>query len=221
MGVIPGIGGILAARNRVTSVSFQASATSLASTITVPADAVGGDLAVLLDIAQTESDPAPAEFVPTGFTKVATTDNRLRMVASYSVLTGSPGGTTITGLDSTYEAKILLIFRPNSPINAIVSSTWNAEGAGANINPALQTVVASGQDAPLICFGAAGRSGSTAPAYTTNSPALTSLTVGGTARSLRFGYRIDNSSPSDQSVDIGAGGSGVWVALASGFLRLV
>jgi hypothetical protein len=142
------------------------------------------------------------------------------MIASYRVLTGSPGGTSITGLNSTYEAKVLLVFRPNRQINSVIASTWNAEGAGANVDPASQTVVASGEAAPLICFGAAGRSGTTPPAYTTNSPALTSITVGGTARSLRFGYRIDNSSPSNQSVDIGAGGSGVWVALASGFLRL-
>lgn len=132
-------------------------------------------------------------------------------MAQHSLLTGTPGGAVLTGMDENYDAKILLVFRPSRSISSVITPAWNSQGTTGD--PTLQTVTVSGVDTPLIVF-AQGFS-TTVPAFTTETPAMTNLTKGSVG--FRLGYTIYNSSPSNQSID--TGDNGLLNILQSGYVR--
>jgi hypothetical protein len=107
----------------------------------------------------------------------------------------------------------MLTFRPDTAINDVTISTWNAESTAAD--PASQTVTASGQPVPLIVFGAAGAI-QTGAAFSTASPAFDNTIIANSR--LRVGYKIYNASPANHTIDMNDLGSDN--SLASGFIRL-
>jgi hypothetical protein len=192
------------------TVSFVDSATSTSSTVTIPAGASIGDLAVLFDDGSNSSG-APAEVVPTGFTQIGASLSiggvgGSRSVVSYKILAAGEPGSSITGVNGDLRnQKVILVFHSN--LSAFVSatpSTWNGELTSGN--PALQTVSASGQAAPLLVLGQAYVTTATPASFSTASPAF-DATVG-TTNSLLAGYKIYNSSPADHSIDQDDLGSG-------------
>ena len=197
--------------------TLDSSATSASSTITIPASAQQGDWAVLFDAASVDTGSIGA-VTPSGWTNLASSliegTDSLRLMTSHRILGASPGGTTITGMDESKDAKILLIFRPSTSIISTVASSWNAQATTGD--PTLQTVSASGVTTPLIVVAAGA--GPSIPAFATETPAMTNLSKsGGSTLGMRIGYTIYNSSPSDQSIDIADGGYGN--VLQSGYVR--
>lgn len=178
------------------TLSFNTSAVSNANTITIPAGALVGDLAVLFD----QCFGGTTDVIPTGWTGIATATaggagSRGRI--SYKVLVGGDPGASITGLDATSEDKVMLVFTPSATIATVTVSTWNI--ASTALDPASQSVLASGQATPLVVLGSSSVNGGTA-AFATASPAF-DATVATADADLLVGYKIYNSSPADHTID--------------------
>lgn len=194
--------------------TFVASAVSAASTVALPGSAATGDVAYLVDAAESASDVSSV--VPSGFTSIVNTvggpDDEFRVVHSYRVLQSGDLGGTITGMNGTISnSKVLLIFRPSFTIGTITVSTYNAASTAGNPSP--QTVTASGQTPPLIVVAsAAGRTGT--PAFVTQAPAFSSTILQGR---VIVGHTIYNEAPANQSVDMADIGS--VNILQSGYIR--
>lgn len=194
------------------TLTYVDNSTSLAATITVPAGAANNDIAVLFDASTTTGSPT----VPSGFTLLSDTTSSIRTILSWGVLSGSPGGTTLTGLAAS-AAKSLIIFRPNRPINNGYASTFNTQATTGD--PASQTVTGTGLDPAVLYLAALSRTGTTPHTFTTVSPAMTQFSTGSTSRSIRSAYRIENTTPNNQTVDCGTGSGGTTIAMHSGLIR--
>lgn len=203
----------------VTSLSYVTEDGGISTTVTIPASAAVGDLAILVNAARGAS--APALVTPAGWTNLVNmADAAQRITAHYKVLASGEPGSVLTGMDGSFaETLQILIFRPNAPINTVTPSTFSSQVTGAD--PTLQTVSASGQTVPLLVLGCLTDQEITAPAFSTASPAFDAEIAeagSGSAIAIRTGYKIYNSSPADHSVDMAdeGSGNGLW----SGYLKL-
>lgn len=199
----------------VSPVKFVASATSIAGTITIPAGAQPGDVAILFDVALNASI-VPTDVVPTNWTGIITdTDsggNPRRVRISYKILAAGEPGASVTGMDDTNDDKVMLVFRGNAPITTVSAEDWAAQATTAD--PSAQTVNASGQLTPLVVFGMSF-TGTTA-AFSTASPAF-DATVAASGDDLLVGYKIYNTAPADHTIDMADLTNNI---LASGFLEV-
>jgi hypothetical protein len=201
----------------VSSVTFVNSASSTGSTITIPADAAAGDIAVLYDLAQMSSG-LPTLVTPSGWTnRVNSTINTTRSAVATKVLVGGDPGLSITGMDgNSSDKKMIVVFRPDVPIVTVTASTFSSEVT--NGDAALQTVSASGVSPPVIVLGGNGLAnlGSASIPFSTASPAFDATVVA--ASNLTIGYKLYSSAPADHSIDIDDEGfnNSLW----SGYLAL-
>lgn len=195
------------------TLTFNSSATANAATITIPAGALAGDLAVLFDCAYSTS---PGAVTPAGWTNVAnaTVTSVTRGMTHYKVLLAGDPGSSVTGMDETTVDKVMLVFRPSRAIVSVVASTWNADAT--TLNPASQTVLAVGVATPLVVIGGAGAASSTA-AFVTASPAFDATVTTADSDAI-MGYKVYNSAPADHTIDMDDLGSGN--NLHSGYLRV-
>jgi len=182
------------------SLAFVDSATSTASTITIPAGASIGDVAVLFDYAYRGGSP-PTLVTPTDWTSIGE-DNQTtaRINMSYKILgTGEPGS-SITGMNgATSNNKVMFVF--SGSISSITPGGVNVEATSGN--PASQSCTAASGTAPLVVCACCGTTGGGMD-FTTESPALTSKVLGGF---LRAGYIIYNSSQANHTFDMADEGS--------------
>lgn len=182
------------------SVAFQASATSIAATITCPT-VQQGDVGVLFDFARDTGETVPSQTIPSGFTLTKTdtylTSSGYRGTVSRKIFDGTESGSSLTGQDgSSSDNKVLLVFRPSAPATSIGSSTWLGELDTAN--PAAQLIAASGQQVPLIRLAVAGIAAGTS-AFAAGTFDATVATSSG---DLLVGYAVQNSAGSDDTVDM-------------------
>ena len=187
------------------SLSFVNFSTSTSSTIAVPSGAIAGDWAILFDVGWT---PAAADSVsavtPSGWTNLANGTisgaDVIRLMTSHVVLTAGMIGSSVIGMNTDRECKIMIVVRPSTSIVTTTPSSWNSEVTAGN--PSAQTVTASGITTPLVVV-AAGASSTGSTAFSTETPAMTNIAVSsGGDVSLRVGYIIYNSAPANQSIDI-------------------
>lgn len=190
------------------TLSFIASTTSTAATITAPSSINAGDLLVLMDTASSVF-VSPTTVVPTGFTSIS---NRTfssgsafqRAIFSYKIANGSEDSSSITGMDGNLnDQKIMMQFRGSSAIAAVTPSTVNF--TSSDTNPTAQNAAASGGVAPLIVLGGYYTTGGTIDPRTM-SPAKDGEANSSVSQYLA--YKIYNSSPADVSVDMDDEGSG-------------
>lgn len=192
---------LLRKANAAKTLSYITSANSAAATITIPAAAAIGDIAVLVDKGWGGTNP-PTTVVPTNWTQI---DNRsfdtspgVRSILSYKVLVSGDPGASITGMTATfYLEKLMLIFRPSASGTVSIA---NATGAVVDTNPVAQVVPAN--TSPYIVVGACS-SYSAAPAW-----ASTWYDATFTKTYLKLAYKLFNSSPASVSVDTNDAGSG-------------
>jgi hypothetical protein len=200
------------------SVTFVASAGSSGTTITIPADAQAGDVAILFDVAinTTFNATPPTDVVPTNWTGIITSSGTItRARISRKILTAGEPGSSVTGMNgSSSDDKVMLVFRNLSPITSVSAEDWAVEITTGN--PASQTVNASGETAPLIVFGMAFIADGTG-AFSTQSPAFDATVANGDS-DLLVGYKIYESSPADHTIDMNDLGN--INVLASGFLEV-
>ncbi len=132
------------------------SATSnfLSSTIDVPATVVAGDLLVLYDMGASNVVTAPTDVTPTGFTQIGTVTDTgggvrgYRCNLSYKLAVGGEASSTLTGLNSSTEHKVLFVFRGSRVITAVSVSDY--EGFAGTGTPTAQVVAASAGTKPLV-----------------------------------------------------------------------
>lgn len=212
MGAVAGGGG---GGGALASIAFVTSGTSTNKNVPIPASATAGDLAVVFDSAYSGGFSV-GSVTPAGWsTADDQTDGSIaRIKVNYKVLVAGDLGTSPAFSDAT-DRKIILIFRPTGVITSVINSTWNHEFTSGN--PSAQTVTVSGLATPLIVLAVGGQVAGSAPAFT-DSPSMTEVTCTGSLWSIRAGYIVYNSAPSDQSIDTADGGT--MNALLSGFLRL-
>lgn len=203
------------------TMSFLNYSTSTGSTVAVPTNAVAGDWAILFDLGWSLGGGSISEVTPSGWTNLASgfvsdavEGVSIRLMTSHVTLTAGMIGTSITGMNPGRKCKIMLVFRPSTSIITKVASSWGNEVTTGN--PSAQTVTASGVTTPLVVVAAAGSaSGSTA--FSTETPSMTNVFISSSsAVSLRVGYTLYNSSPSNQSIDMNDVNTN---ALQSGYVR--
>jgi len=167
-------------------------------TVTIPASARAGDLAVLTDYGQTAG--APPDVTPSGWTGIGTaTGPNGRSRGSYKVLAASDPGSVITCiLGVGTSQKIITVFRPDGVIRAVASGSYAGEIVTSD--PILQTVAASGQGVPLAVMAMATTNTGTAN-FTTMSPAF-DATVLSSDSFARVGYKLYTTSPANHDVDM-------------------
>lgn len=194
-----------------TALAFRTSATSTSASITVPATAQEGDLAIVCDYATNAPGTAPTGVTPSGYTQFtgladasAVDGSRTRWY--YKLLAYGDAGTSVTGMNGgNSNNKVMLVF------SGYIS--WTTEGATPQAatsagDPVAQTTTASADAVPQVVIGA-GASYSALPAFTTNSLGLTAVTVG----TLRVGYKVQSSAPSDATLDTGDNGTANYLGL--------
>jgi len=193
------------------SLAFQTSANSSAQTITCPT-VEQYDVGVLFDSATDATATLPANAIPSGFTQLQTSiDDSLnafyRTTLSYKVFDGTEDGASLTGMNGAHSnAKILVVFRPSRAIATVGTSTFLEETT--TDNPSAQLIAAAGQVAPLIRLAACVNGASTSSPSFTSGTFDATIVKAGSDNSIRAGYTIQNTSPSDDTVDMGDGGAG-------------
>lgn len=187
------------------TLSFVDSATSTGETITIPAGAQEGDVAVLFDWSQ-QKFQAATELVPTGFISidqdsVSSLFRGTSVVASYRELGSGEGGSSVTGMNHTNNRKVMLVFRPSAPISSITITGKTSELT--NNDPAAQTSPAGSSPLVKVAVSASNNSAS----FTTEIPTMNKVSVS----SMVAGYLIYNSSPQSQQVDRNDDAWGNWL----------
>lgn len=192
------------------TLSFVDSATSTGETITIPAGAQEGDVAVLFDWSQ-QVNGAATELVPTGFISIdqdSVIGRRFgkilfgtSVVASYRELGSGEGGSSVTGMNHTNNRKVMLVFRPSAPISSITITGKTSELT--NKDPAAQTSPAGSSPLVKVAVSASNNSAS----FTTEIPTMNKVSVS----SMVAGYLIYNSSPQSQQVDRNDDAWGNWL----------
>lgn len=188
------------------TLSFVDSATSTGETITIPAGAQEGDVAVLFDWSQ-QIYWATTELVPTGFisidqdTVIDLYQPDTSVVASYRELGSGEGGSSVTGMNHSINRKVMLVFRPSAPISSITITGKTSELT--NNDPAAQTSPAGSSPLVKVAVSASNNSAS----FTTEIPTMNKVSVS----SMVAGYLIYNSSPQSQQVDRNDDAWGNWL----------
>lgn len=188
------------------TLSFVDSATSTGETITIPAGAQEGDVAVLFDWSQ-QLYVAATELVPTGFISIdqdSVSDliqPDTSVVASYRELGSGEGGSSVTGMNHSINRKVMLVFRPSAPISSITITGKTSELT--NNDPAAQTSPAGSSPLVKVAVSASNNSAS----FTTEIPTMNKVSVS----SMVAGYLIYNSSPQSQQVDRNDDAWGNWL----------
>jgi hypothetical protein len=137
-----------------TSISVHTNVTSLATTITMPSTIIAGDVAVLFDFSTTTTSVTPSTW--TLINGASTTGIRTNI--SSKLLTGTEGGSTITGMAGTTR-KVLVIYRGNTAINSITTTVTGTQATTAT--PSNQSLV--GQSGPMAAIAVYAKTLSTTP----------------------------------------------------------
>jgi hypothetical protein len=203
--MLPGIAPVPS--QALTALTFITSAESSTSTITIPATAKAGDLAVYME--QTVSASLPTDVTPTGFLDIVKGNlSTVRANTSYKVLGSSDPGASLTGMSGTSSTlKLLLVFRPNIPkIRVVGIGTPASELNGAD--PSAQSILSGGQIVPVIAICHFGKG--TAGVWTGQSFSPTRAgVVQHSAGSQECWYKIYNagSLPANIATDLGDTGN--------------
>jgi hypothetical protein len=193
------------------TLNFVASATSSATSITLPAGIQAGDIIVLWDKAASLT-ATPTTIIPTGFTSVGNIFNSVasslgyftRSIMSYKIANGSEGGSSIAGMSAdSFVHKIAMVFRPNFTPSA---ATPKSVGGEVTVNnPASQTVSASFGTVPLIIFGFYGQTNN-AISPRTFSPSedgeISNSAVPGSTCFAKYKIYNGAAAPANHSVDM-------------------
>lgn len=205
----------------MTTIAFQASAISSTSSITIPASAQAGDIAILLDRAGNTSGTYPTLVTPSGWTNLANTTQQyagsvsMRAAIAYKVLAAGEAGTSVTCTNAVNSnSKIMLVFRPSQATGWTISaSTPVTQGTAGD--PTAQTIAASGAVAPVIQYASLACTYADTAAYSS----ATGFTTVASGTRLLGAYMTQDTSPTDGSVDSNAVTYGL--VLQSGYLSLV
>lgn len=162
--------------------------------IQVPSGAQVGDLAVAYS--STATGPAPTVY--SGFTQISSVNSTFEDMFQYKILTAGDLTTTFTRTADSYDAAIMITFRPSRPIvNISVSSINNSGQTGRT--PATQTLTASSLTPPNILV-ATYSSYTAAPSINGSFWNSDHLETGENNNRIRMYYELQNNVSTDRSV---------------------
>lgn len=161
--------------------------------ITIPASAQSGDIAVLFD-----STAGTVSTIPSGWTAIIAENAVFELTVSYRILQSGDAGTTVSGQNATtYSLKQMLVFRPLSVISTVnIDSLSNS--FEISTTPPPQTVTASAVTAPAIVL-AMTRAYQSEPFI--NETWGTELFINETdGNNMKVYYEIQNGTTADRTV---------------------
>jgi hypothetical protein len=137
----------------ITTVIETQSSTS--GSITIPASAQAGDLAVLINYNQT--DPPPTQTDPSGWTRIVNQGTDVPgLVAWHRIIQSGDAGTSVTMVGGTSpSSEMILLRKASGAISSVVASGGTIERT-IGTPPTTQVQSASGEYAPFVVFGALG-----------------------------------------------------------------
>lgn len=186
----------------VPALSFNTSASSSSSSITIPAGANVGDIAVLFDYAVAFTTTIPTTVVPSGWTSVSNLSagwsTGTRSIVSYKKLLSGDPGSSITGMSGTSSTnKQMIVLSPSSPITTVTVSGYDSEIA--DVAPSGITIA---EETPSYAVIGCAATRTYNPTWTS---AWYDATYGGSTRT-DLAYKIFNSDPASVTMDFTAGG---------------
>ena len=116
--------------------------------IQVPSGSQAGDIA----IAYSSTATGPAPTVYSGFTQIASVDSTFEDMFQYKILTSQDLTTTFTRQADTYDAAIMVTFRPLNPVTSVTVTSVNNSGQ-VNNTPTNQYFSTSLGNGPSILIG--------------------------------------------------------------------
>jgi hypothetical protein len=121
----------------LTFVDFTTSSGDTQPSISIPATAQAGDLAIYYTAA---TGLAINKVFPPDFTEVREDHDvdDARMVSGYKILTSSDAGAALTGMNDDHEFSAVMVFRPSRPITSV--NTFSVNGQATIVDPSPQTI---------------------------------------------------------------------------------
>lgn len=175
-----GRNGILASATlaSVTAMTFVASSTSTGTSITIPAGAQAGDIAVIAHYGIGWPNFKP--FTITGWTLIDEVDGGDQGGAWYvkKLVSGDPGSSVTVGVSATRRT-ICAVWRPNAAVASITAFSKNIETTDGN--PASQTVTCSSETHPHLVLGMYANNATSFGSARTFSPGGTEIANTGTS----------------------------------------
>jgi hypothetical protein len=193
-----------------TTLTFVGSTTSSTSSISLHGSAAAGDLAILIDAAWGDTEPAEVNPWTQSFLEYTAigASSRGKFIINHRVLTaGDITAGSATGMNDDRDVKIMLIFHPDNPITTVTPASW--DGHVTSNAPSVATIASGSGAVPLVVIGmAVDGDTATAPAFSVASPAFDAqVTATGDVCGMRVGYKVYNSSPANHDVDMADAGA--------------
>lgn len=181
--------------------TYVGSSSSIDQTVSYPSGTQSGDLLVYLDGAAGE----PQTYVaPTGgWNSIAEStvnyfnpESLYATVAAYWLIASSGSGSVGPGYTqtATNKRKMMLAFRPNSPISQI--RALDIDSVMGTTAPSGQTISAASSSAPVLCIAHSRRSN----AHPATWPANMTRVVGSSDQHIA-GYTIQNTTSANITVE--------------------
>jgi hypothetical protein len=195
------------------AVLYTFGAQSTASTITIPAGVVAGDLLVLFDTSTTTTLT-----VPSGWTQISTiTTTGIRTTVSYRIATtGALGGNTVTGMAGTTR-KVMLSFRNTQTGSVTVGTISSPQAQATTAAPGNQII--SGGTRPCIYFACHAFTASTPTRTWTGTPTgvtfaqLSSISTSGIeARHLVYNAGVNENALVNATISQTDGGTNAMIS---------
>lgn len=189
--------------------SYVGKASSSSSSLTIPSGAAAGDVCLTFN-GCTGLVSTPTSVTPTGFTKIVDqTTTQRRYVHCWKKLVSGDPGSSITGMSDFQQFFDCYVFRPSISTNFAVTNTGFEVTSS---NPSSQTVPAG--NAPCIIVAHEGSASTNPP----TSFASGSFDQEDTGYYCRYGYKIYNTAPSSNVIDMAD--LGVYNQLATFLVQL-
>lgn len=215
--MLPGIAPVPS--QALTALTFITSAESSTSTITIPATAKAGDLAVYMEQCINTSG-LPTDVTPAGFADIVKGNlTVVRANCSYKVLAGGDPGAVITGMNGTSSVgKLVVIFRPN--VAKIRTVAFGTPASELSVNaPSVQSILLGGQKPPALAVCHFGKGSAGAWTGQSFSPTRDGL-VQNSGGSEECWYKIYSAGGSPANISTGLGDTGSLNTLQSFFLSI-
>lgn len=203
-GIMSAIAGVMGGGGM--SLSLVATAqneTNTVSSITIPAGAAIGDLAVFVNMCRS-GEAVPALVTPAGWTVLLneSVGGYLRTTVHAKKLASGEPGSSITGMTTSggneIRSKYVMVFTVGSPIASFATGTWGYQSTSGDPTP--QTVPTGTSGSPAVVFGFSGTTTLNAANPFSTFASDAEVAIGGFNGAARFGYKIVNT-PADVVVD--------------------
>jgi len=205
-----------AAAGRRKTLEFYDDAVSTGASITIPAGAPPGAIAILAQVGTNDSSSIPSLVTPAGWTNISGLSDTFstggiggRAAVAVKILDEDDEGDSITGINADHDQKVLVVFVPNFAPSAIVANDSDSQLV-RNANPSADTILSGGGNVPLIAMAFGKEGFGLTP--DTNNLAGASAEAGGEL-GIFWSIYNDGDTPQNHNFDVGnPAGADNWCA---------